>query len=286
MSFVLIDIIALLAIMLIGLPHGAFDGAAAMRTPLFNSPVRLLIFLALYINLAVLTVLIWLSLPVVSLGGFLLISLIHFGLSEPKLRGRFASASRVIASGGLTVIYLPLEHKQTVLPLFEILSGPDAALIMTMLAFAAPLWILASLVALVMSLIRKSERLWAVEFVLLLSLLTILPPLAGFAVYFCFVHSRNHFRDIWRQLRQSYIGRHLILGAAILTSLSWLFAVTAFWQLAPLIGEFEAALQIVFIGLAALTVPHMLLIDGVFRPAASRAPIQPSDARKAKRDRT
>lgn len=269
MSIALADIIALLAVFLIGLPHGAFDGAAAMRTRLFDSLPRMIIFLSLYVTLAVLTLITWLSIPVISLGIFLLISLFHFGMSEPVLHGRIARISRIIASGGLTVIYLPLEHRDSVLPIFEILSGSESRLIITAIAFAAPLWVLASIVALIFSFMQKSERVWGLEFILLLALLTLLPPLAGFAIYFCCVHSRNHFRDIWRQLRQSYVRRHLILGAAVLTSLSWLFAVTAFWYLAPLLGDYAAALQIAFIGLAALTVPHMLLIDFIFRPSTS-----------------
>ena len=270
MSLVLIDILALLAVLIVGLPHGAFDGAAAMRTPLFNTMPRFVIFLALYLNLAFLTVITWLFLPVVSLGLFLLISLVHFGLSEPVLTGRIARASRIIASGGLTTIYLPLEHKDSVEPLFQILSGSQSGILFTIMAFAAPIWVVSVLISLIASVRRSGQRLWAAEFILLVALLTLLPPLAGFAVYFCCVHSRNHFKDIWRQVKQSYAVRHLILGAAILTSISWLFAITAYWQLLPVIGLTAAAVQITFIGLAALTVPHMLLIDGVFRPSVSK----------------
>ena len=267
MTLALPDIIALAAILLIGLPHGAFDAAAAARTPTFNTVPRFIIFLALYLNLAVLTVMTWIYMPVTSLGIFLIISMIHFGLSERALKGRIERMFRIIASGGLTTIYLPLEHKYTVEPLFEIISGGESVTLFLFMAFAAPLWVLAVLIALILSVMRKGERLWALEFMLLLGAITLLPPLAGFAVYFCCVHSRNHFRAIWRQLKQSYITRHLILGATVLTTLSWLFAVTAFWQLAPILGQTAAALQIVFIGLAALTVPHMLLIDGIFRPS-------------------
>ena len=55
------------------------------------------------------------------------------------------------------------------------------------------------------------------------------------------------------------------------TIATWAMAAAAWLLLAGRIGVDAASLQIVFIGLAALTVPHMILIDGVFRPGLKSA---------------
>jgi hypothetical protein len=43
-----------------------------------------------------------------------------------------------------------------------------------------------------------------------------------------------------------------------------------YWYLHLEMSASNAALQTIFIGLAALTVPHMMLIDLIFRPHSTR----------------
>jgi O-antigen/teichoic acid export membrane protein len=53
--------------------------------------------------------------------------------------------------------------------------------------------------------------------------------------------------------------------ALVFTLASWIAGGLSLWLVSPADTIDEAILRVVFIGLAALTVPHMILVDGMFR---------------------
>ena len=66
-----------------------------------------------------------------------------------------------------------------------------------------------------------------------------------------------------------------MIGSAIILSFtSSLIGGAIYFFLNSKMMAGETALQSVFIGLAAVTVPHMILIDLIFRPHASRIKIK------------
>jgi Brp/Blh family beta-carotene 15,15'-monooxygenase len=86
-----------------------------------------------------------------------------------------------------------------------------------------------------------------------------LPPLISFAVYFCLCHSRNHLLRVWFSINKERERRRSFIEAMVYSVLAWA-SVLVFLFIVP--NTLTTALvQITFIGLAALTVPHMLLVD-------------------------
>ena len=91
------------------------------------------------------------------------------------------------------------------------------------------------------------------------------PPLVGFAVYFCLVHSARHVAGIIGSLRREMSRVALVNQAAILTVASWAVGGLALWWFADQADPEPMLMRVIFIGLAALTVPHMILVDGIYR---------------------
>ena len=91
-----------------------------------------------------------------------------------------------------------------------------------------------------------------------------MPPLVYFGIYFCALHSPTHFSRVIKLVPDSDRPRAVMQTAAF-TMLTLFFAGLALIVLAVELTLEQSAVQIVFIGLAALTVPHMVLIDGICR---------------------
>jgi Brp/Blh family beta-carotene 15,15'-monooxygenase len=94
---------------------------------------------------------------------------------------------------------------------------------------------------------------------MLLALLT--PLLVYLLVYFCFLHSPRHFEGTIRRLRLGRLGG--IIAALPLTMATWAIATAAI--LSVELPSDVATLRLVFIGLAALAVPHMVLVERFWR---------------------
>ena len=130
------------------------------------------------------------------------------------------------------------------------------------------LWVVvgASLVVcLAQALWHRRWRSTALELCVLAILFALTPPLVGFAVYFCCVHSARHIASIMSSLRQHMSLAAVTVQAAIFSVGSWLAGAVAIWWLADAGDPQPVVLRVVFIGLAALTVPHMILVDGIYR---------------------
>lgn len=271
-----IDIGALVAVMLVGLPHGAFDGAIAFFLGAGRSTARMTGFLVGYSLLAGLYVWFWYLAPVPALAGFLILSIIHFGSGDIQplhtgpdaWAGRALKIARIFTHGGVVGIVLPSVHPQEVAILYAVLTGGDAGVIMAITAWFLPVWLAGFAVYLLASVIYKPLRMAVLEIAILCGIAAILPPLAGFAVYFCLVHSRRHFLVIWTAMQQMLSRQTILITGLVLTVITWAGAGIAFYLQADLaaVSISDAALRTVFISLAALTVPHMILVDSIFRP--------------------
>ena len=86
------------------------------------------------------------------------------------------------------------------------------------------------------------------------------PPLVGFTVYFCGMHSARHLLRTAERARLSWLRLALVACVPMLGTVATGFVA---WRLMAQLPVDAVAIRIVFIGLAALTVPHMVIVERV-----------------------
>jgi len=262
-----LDLAALTAVTLIGLPHGALDGAIAMHLGFGRKPLVFLRFLFLYIGMAGLVIGAWMLAPTFCLLGFLLISMLHFGAGDARHGTGWLRGIEIVAHGGLVVVGISQLHHAEVDVIFGYLTGADTALVWQALDIMTVIVGLAVLICLGQGLWHRRWRGTALELLVLGVLFAMTPPLVGFAIYFCLVHSARHVAGIVGSLRREMSRLALVNQAAILTVASWMAGGLALWWFADQADPEPMLMRVIFIGLAALTVPHMILVDGLYRRA-------------------
>jgi beta-carotene 15,15'-dioxygenase len=250
-------VIAVIAVFC-GMPHGALD--VALGPKMLNWKL----FFPLYGSAFGLTIGAWLIEPLVSLVAFLLFSWFHFGSGDAHGWG-FGSlliATRATTTGGL-VLGLPMAiHADTVAPVFTALQlnrrDIDAVTVrwwgFVILACALP-----ALLFCIAAHLRRRQWSGAAELVMLLLVGSCASPLIGFSTYFAVWHSPRHMMDVGPT-------RTSLTAAAAATVATIAFAGAAWLSFEP---DIQTAIRVIFMGLAALTVPHLVVTAGLrsrYRP--------------------
>ena len=258
------SLVALAFVVVIGLPHGAFDGTIARHLGYSRTLGGLIKFITVYLGLAGAVVAFWVWQPGLALALFLLISAVHFGYGDATATNGIARAVQIAAHGGVAVFGISLFHLQQVTPIYAALTNGDIMLAV-MMTEMFPIFIMPVAALYLIAAIRDAGlRPRLVELALLCLLLSVVPPLVGFAIYFCVIHTGRHMRQIWDRVSSHVTPRHILSQAMLFTLASWGGGAMMLWWLDS--GNIsQDLLQVIFIGLAALTVPHMILVDGLFR---------------------
>jgi len=249
-----VQLILLAAMVVVfGLPHGALDPWLAKRAGLARTTREVVVFNVGYLGVAALVVLIWMWLPVFSLAVFLAISAWHFS-------GDWASdLSRLPrVAAGLLLLLLPIGlHTENVAMLFAHLSGAGGVQLAH--ALALPAWFLTAGIGLLVALALRQRR-WqaALEFVSLLVLAFIAEPLVYFALYFCALHSLRHLAGLFREAPPTE--RPSLWRMTVVYTMATVALAGVLWWLWSDLPSDTLVLKLVFIGLAAVTVPHMMLM--------------------------
>lgn len=247
-------VIIALFIIILGVPHGALDTLYAQELLGLNHPKKWAKFIVNYIAIALIVIMFWMMLPSLFLLFFLIISCVHFAddlIAGTPIYGR-------ILYGGV-IIFLPaLTYTNELARLYSFLIDAEhAKLIVSTLKILAFPWLLG--LGIVSYKLLQTNILTSLEIVSVAALAMICPPLLAFTVYFCGMHS---FRHVIRSRHfLSVTSPKLLLLSLTVPTLAVFAAAYFFWYFMRPSTIDAALVKIIFVALAALTVPHMILLS-------------------------
>ena len=238
-------------VVFLGLPHGALDSMVASKSFANNRYFSRIAFYASYLCLALSYSFLWSRYPTLGLSCFLAIAAIHFS-SDWQDRG--SDVTRL--AYGVTIVTLPaLAHPVEVAAIYAALGTTHAELLVNVSKVLAVAAVILVGTSGIMQFRRRSSDLY--EFVAIIAGAMLLAPLVSFTCYFCLLHSPRHLLQTAEELDIAGF-RSLFMAVAPVVLITVMLAGT-FWFLMPGIPPTNRVLTLVFVGLASLTVPHMIL---------------------------
>ena len=258
-------IISLFLILSLGISHGALDHVKGKKLlKLFNYK-SITVFYFSYIFIGITIIFIWLLFPKILLLTFLVVAAFHFGKEDCEFIYNKTKLNIIYFFKGSLVITAPLLfHKTETLEIFNILNFEVSENILISNEFLY-LFLLISLFAHIIISINKHidiKSLLLMDFISILLINYFLNPILAFTIYFCFLHSIRHSFKLSNELNKtSFIKgfKEFFVKALPLTILTAiLFLISLFFLNNYLVFD-SAISKVIFIGLASLTFPHILL---------------------------
>ncbi len=264
----------------VGIPHGALDHLVTLPR---SAPIRMAIFIAIYVAIALLAIYAILKWNVWGFIFVVVMSATHFGIGDSAFLNELDSlknptGSRIPAwlyapAAGLLPVAIPLVNSRS----SEALTKVNESLVDWHQGYTTEIILaVAAITTLCLfGLLQRKRYRDALDIALLAALASIAPPLVAFAVYFGCWHALRHTARLTSLLPNSesaYLrgrpGQAFV--AAVIPGLPALFGTIIF--IAVLAGFSQQDLSDKFLWLTlvtiwALTVPHMLVTAKLDRAA-------------------
>ncbi len=259
-------IFCLFLILILGISHGALDNIKGKKLFKLFGYKKTVSFYLSYVSISSLIIIFWLIFPNTILLLFLIVAAYHFGKEDTifSFRKKFFISECLFFFKGSVVIMAPLLLKrEETNEIFRILNfnifeaeffSNEFLIGMLFLGFLSSLYI------------SKKENtnlkgVMVMDFFSLIILNLFLSPILAFTLYFCFLHSIRHSITLIFELDRSFKQglKKFIIKAIPLTFITAVMFVFAIYFLNNFYQLDEAIYKVIFIGLASLTFPHILL---------------------------
>jgi Brp/Blh family beta-carotene 15,15'-monooxygenase len=261
-----VSIIALCLVSFIGVPHGSFDGAVAALLG-FQSRQKFALFIIGYIFISAGVIIFWIFFPVFSLIVFILMSIIHFGLCDWSSLSVGGYKWPLSLTHGMNILLgIIFFHTHESFEIFIYLSNKSFLIFKDYLIFGYIIYMALLIYYCFLAINIKTIRWGLLEMLLILITVSLFDPLTGFALYFCFIHTYKHIKAILSDTNKHLTNKKFVfLSTTIFTIITWIGGCLAIVYLRSNFSFDESFIKTVFIGLAALTLPHMVLVDLFYR---------------------
>jgi len=254
-----VTIICFFLIATIGVSHGSLDHIKGNKLLKIFKIKNKLSFYLIYIFTSLVIVCSWLMLPFFTLTIFLIIASYHFG-KEDSVFGeiqKFKLTSLFFFLKGSIVILAPLYfHSYETIQIFYLLGVKFSQFNSYFIVLLISLSLISNFF------INKNIFFSLLDSFTIIILNISFEPLFAFTMYFCFLHSVRHSLSLVESMNNKNFKKGLInflkkaLPLTTVTALGFLIVVF-------LLNDYyllnSAILKVIFIGLASLTFPHILL---------------------------
>ena len=264
-----VPLVCLFLILSVGISHGAMDNYKANKILKIYKINNKIIFYLIYTLISLVVIIFWFFFASLILLVFLLVASYHFGREDTSFlnigSSNFDQFFYLIK--GSLIIFAPLFfHIDETLKIFEVLLINDKVLFFIkdqhwIVNISLSLGVLGYLYFIFKNRFKDFEILLLDIFSILI-LNFVFSPLIAFTIYFCFLHSIRHIISISYELDpDSFLGgvkafTKKALPLTIVTAILYLLAIVF---LSNSYGLNDVIIKVIFIGLASLTFPHILL---------------------------
>jgi Brp/Blh family beta-carotene 15,15'-monooxygenase len=264
--------ICLLLILSIGISHGALDNLKGKRLLQLYKIESAYIFYLIYLLIGVSIIALWSILPTFSLIIFLIVASYHFVKEDTEFLNIKKTNLNLFLYffKGLLIIIAPLIfHFVDTIAIFKLLLIENENFY-SFLLFIENKNILLFIfsITLFVNIYFFLSNFEFINFLIFFDFLSIvilnyfLSPLISFTIYFCFLHSFRHSISLIAELDNgNFMNGFLIFTkkAIPLTIITAIFYLLSLYLLSNLYDLNDSILKVIFIGLASLTFPHILL---------------------------
>ncbi len=259
-------------ILIIGVSHGALDHVKGKKLLQSLKINNIFIFYFSYILFATIVVIFWILLPSITLIVFLIVASFHFGKEDTQflIEENSYLNQLLFFLKGLLIILAPLFfHFDETVSIFKLLFIENETFYSSLSVIEENkllnIGIILSTISSILLFVKKFELKKFSIFLDYFSIIIVnyyFTPLIAFTIYFCFLHSIRHSISLMAELNQENLFNGFLIfikKALPLTTLTAIICLVGLFFLNNNYSFDSAILKLIFIGLASLTFPHILL---------------------------
>ena len=271
-SYSISPLICLLFILIIGVSHGSLDHLKGKKLLKIFKLNNISIFYLSYSILAISIIIFWNLFPAITLIIFLIVASFHFGKEDTQFlvdENSYFNQMLFLFKGSLIILAPLLFHFGETVDIFKLLLIENETFYMSLNIIEnnnlTHIGIFLSTLSSIILFLKKFNLKKFTIFFDYFSIMIInyyFTPLIAFTIYFCFLHSVRHSISLIFELDQLRLknGFFIFFKKALpLTTLTATFCLVGLYFLNKNYGFDSSILKLIFIGLASLTFPHILL---------------------------
>ena len=252
-------------ILILGVSHGALDNIKGKKLIKIYRISNIAYFYLIYVLFGLGIITLWILIPSGLLLLFLVIASYHFGKEDSEFIYKKNEESFFLKTikGSIIIISPLLFNKEKTLEIFSSINFDLSNSLFIKDEILVAFLIVSFFSNLILSFKKNYDEksILFMDFFSIVTLNIFFDPLLAFTIYFCFLHSFRHSIKLVFELNTNFKkGALLFIKKALpLTIITGIIFLVALYFLQYGFKLNESINMVIFIGLASLTFPHILL---------------------------